>query len=105
MSVRSSTSVPTTCSGAMYPTVPSTTPGTVKCCVSESLDLIFGDAEIEQLHLSLTVLVLGDEDVPGLEIAVDHPQAVGRLEPFEHRVQPLGDALGLDRPRALQTRA
>ncbi len=82
-----STGFPRACSGAMYAAVPRITPAAVARAVSVGECEISGDdpflvlerlreAEVEELDPSL----VGDDDVRGLEVAVDDPPLVRRLE-------------------------
>ena len=58
------------------------------------------DAEVEHLH----VAALGDEDVAGLEIAVDDAVLVGALEGAQHGQEQLGE-LARRHGRAFSTSA
>src|SRR6266540_6171116 len=84
MSDRASAGLARTCSGDMYPLVPSTTPG----CVSPAVSAVssppqsggrlreLGKTEVEDLEASFG----GEEDVLGFEVAVNNAFLVRRGE-------------------------
>ena len=90
---------PRTCSGDMYPTVPSTVPGSVpstaggRVGAEASRVTHLGQAEVEDLDAS----VVGQKDVVGLQVAVDDPLSWAAASPWAiglcelHRLAP-GDA-------------
>ena len=81
MSARGSAVCPLTCSGAMYPTVPNTVPGSVapaNVCPSEvssarRRDFLPREAEVEDFH----VAIVSDEHVLRLDVPVDDAPFVG----------------------------
>ena len=53
-----------------------------------------GDAEVGQYHLWLAGGRLAEEDVAGLNVAMDHPVAVGVVEGVGHRPEDLAERVG-----------
>ena len=96
-SVRASTSCARTCSGDMYATVPSDTPRTRQAVravtVGRGLVTAAGRTDLGQPEIeNLRVAAAGDEHIRRLDVAVDDPGGVRRL-------QRVGD---LDRERQQQ---
>jgi hypothetical protein len=85
MSTRPSVSLrPAACSGAMYSGVPNTEPARVSRGPSFGLAPCEGrdlrDAEVDDLHEVGAAVAVDEEDVLGLEIAVDDALVVGRAQ-------------------------
>ena len=84
----------------MYSGVPTTWPNSVNSVLSVSFwRRRLGDAEVDHLGHGL-VIVLGDQDVDGLDIAMDDALLVGVLHGLADRqeqLQPLRGASGASR--------
>ena len=101
-SLRPSATAPRACSGDMYPTVPSTVPGVVRCsavgAVSSSGDAK-GSARARPKSSTFTRPSVGQEDVVGLQVAVDDALRVRRGQALRDGRADLG------RPAPLQDAA
>ena len=103
MSVRASTPSPRICSGAIVYDVPRRVPTTVSPPSPASGCMQLGDAEVEQLDHPL-VADVGDEDVAGLEIAVDDAHVVRRLQRRADRLEDLQHLGGREAAALVQDR-
>ena len=100
MSLRASSALPVNCSGLMYGGVPSTMPCWVSfcSCAWSSALAARGDAEVEDLDEVRLAGALGQNDVLGLEVAVDDALPVRLVERAADLGQDLEHALRLHRP-------
>ena len=77
MSVRWSSRLPLSCSGDMYDIVPKRSTDS-----TGSVDRFFSAIRVNDLHPRHLRPVIRDQDIGGLEVAMDHVAAVCRHKPF-----------------------
>ena len=87
-SARWSTSAPISCSGAMYPAVPITTPGPREAVGLVACRAHLREAEVEHLDDVATGRGRGDQHVLRFEIAMDHLMLVRGGDTFADLLEP-----------------